>query len=109
MPIKLQKHLHVSIAALGIAMMMSAAAAQDGGLPRLHTNEVYVAEVTTRNQTLACSDARPTGSRSIRPKTIITFRSFCELIEAVEGNRHSEKMFRAFGPFPEGLPDTAVL
>ena len=56
MPIKLQKRLHVSIAALGIAMMMSAAAAQDAGLPRLQTNEAYIAEVTTRNQTLAIDD-----------------------------------------------------
>ena len=43
-----------AMAALGAAMMVSAAAVQDP--PRLQTNEAYVAEVTTRSQTLAIDD-----------------------------------------------------
>ena len=54
--IKLRKNLPMAMAALGAAMMVSAAAAQDTGLPRLQTNEAYVAEVTTRGQTLAIDD-----------------------------------------------------
>ena len=44
------------MAALGAALMVAAAAAQDASLPRLQTNEAYVAEVTTRNQKLAIDD-----------------------------------------------------
>jgi hypothetical protein len=54
--IKLRKNLPLAMAALGAALMVSAAAAQDTGLPRLRTHEAYVAEVTTRGQTLAIDD-----------------------------------------------------
>ena len=37
-------------------MMVSAAAAQDAKLPRLETNEAYIADVTTGNQKLAIDD-----------------------------------------------------
>ena len=33
---------------------------------------------------------------------------YYELIEAVEGSRHTEKMLERFGPFPDDLPDFAV-
>ena len=31
-----------------------------------------------------------------------------ELIEAVDGGRHGEKVLATFGPFPADLPDAAV-
>ena len=31
-----------------------------------------------------------------------------ELIEAVDGARHGEKVLATFGPFPADLPDAAV-
>jgi nicotinamidase-related amidase len=38
-----------------------------------------------------------------------TYKSlYYELIEAVDGCRHTEKQLEAFGPFPEDLPDSAV-
>ena len=38
-----------------------------------------------------------------------TYKSlYYELIEAVDGGRHTEKQLEAFGPFPEDLPDSAV-
>jgi len=33
---------------------------------------------------------------------------YYELIEAVEGGRHTEKFLAAYGPMPDDLPDTAV-
>src|SRR5258708_38873250 len=33
---------------------------------------------------------------------------YYELIEAVEGGRHGEKVLATFGPFPSGLPDVPV-
>ncbi len=48
--------LRGAVAALGVAMTMSAAAAQNTELPRLHTNETYIAEATTRTQKLAIDD-----------------------------------------------------
>jgi nicotinamidase-related amidase len=39
----------------------------------------------------------------------VTYKSlYYELIEAVEGGRHTEKILDKFGPFPDDLPDTAV-
>jgi hypothetical protein len=39
----------------------------------------------------------------------LTYKSlYYELIEAVEGGRHREKVVATFGPFPDDLPDTAV-
>ena len=52
--IKFPKILNGAMAALGAAMMVSSAAAQDP--PRLQTNETYVTEATTRSQTLAIDD-----------------------------------------------------
>ena len=38
-----------------------------------------------------------------------TYKSlYYELIEAVDGGRHGEKMLETFGPFPDDLPDTAI-
>mgnify|MGYP001561367546 CR=1 FL=1 len=38
-----------------------------------------------------------------------TYKSlYYELIEAVDGGRHTEKQLEAFGQFPEDLPDSAV-
>ena len=38
-----------------------------------------------------------------------TYKSlYYELIEAVDGGRHTEKQLEAYGPFPEDLPDSAV-
>jgi hypothetical protein len=38
-----------------------------------------------------------------------TYKSlYYELIEAVEGGRHTEKFLAAYGPLPDDLPDTAV-
>ena len=42
--------------ALGAVIMVSSTAAQAIDLPPLQTNEAYVAEVTTRSQTLAIHD-----------------------------------------------------
>jgi len=39
----------------------------------------------------------------------LTYKSlYYELIEAVDGARHSDKVFASFGPFPDDLPDAAV-
>jgi hypothetical protein len=36
----------------------------------------------------------------------LTYKTlYYELIEAVEGDRHTEKMLETFGPFPDDLPD----
>lgn len=38
-----------------------------------------------------------------------TYKSlYYELIEAVDGGRHSEKLLETFGPFPDDVPDTAI-
>jgi len=39
----------------------------------------------------------------------LTYKSlYYELIEAVDGARHGEKVLATFGPFPADLPDAAV-
>jgi hypothetical protein len=39
----------------------------------------------------------------------VTYKSlYYELIEAVDGGRHGEKVLATFGPFPADLPDAAV-
>jgi isochorismate hydrolase len=39
----------------------------------------------------------------------LTYKSlYYELIEAVEGGRHTETMLETFGPFPDDLPDCAA-
>jgi hypothetical protein len=53
---KFRTYLHAAVTALGVATTISAAAAQGAALPQLHTNETYVAEVSTRTQKLAIDD-----------------------------------------------------
>jgi hypothetical protein len=43
------------------------------------------------------------GHRLLTCKTL-----YYELTEAVDGGRHAEKMFSAFGPSPDDLPDHAA-
>jgi nicotinamidase-related amidase len=69
--------------------------------------EVYVVEE------LIFSSARNVEAAVARMKAagviFCTYKMlFYELIEAVEGGRHSEKMFAAFGPFPDDIPDSAL-
>jgi hypothetical protein len=54
--IKFPTILKGAMAALGAAIMVSSAAAQNADPPRLQTNEAYIAEATTRSQTLAIDD-----------------------------------------------------
>lgn len=53
---KSRKNMRAATAALGAAMVVSSAAAQDADLPRLHTNEAYIAGVMTHTQKLAIDD-----------------------------------------------------
>ena len=69
--------------------------------------EVYVVE------DLLFSSARNVGSAIARMRAegavFLTYKTlYYELIEAVEGGRHAEKMLETFGPFPDDLPDCAV-
>jgi nicotinamidase-related amidase len=69
--------------------------------------EVYVVEE------LLFSSSRNVGPAIVRMKAegavFLTYKSlYYELIEAVDGGRHSEKMLETFGPFPDDLPDSAV-
>lgn len=68
--------------------------------------QVYVVEE------LIFSSSRDTGSAIARMKAegavFLTYKSlFYELVETVDGDPHSEKMIRKFGPFPDDLPDIA--
>jgi len=69
-------------------------------------HEVYVVE------DLLFSSARNVGSAIDRMKAegaiFLTYKTlFYELIEAVDGGRHAEKMTSAYGPFPDDMPDCA--
>jgi len=69
--------------------------------------EVYVVE------DLLFSSARNVDSAIARMKAegavFLTYKAlFYELIEAVDGGRHAERMIRTFGPFPDDLPDCAT-
>jgi nicotinamidase-related amidase len=69
--------------------------------------EVYVVEE------LLFSSSRNVDSAIARMKAegavFLTYKSlYYELIEAVEGSRHTEKILETFGPFPDGLPDSAA-
>jgi nicotinamidase-related amidase len=69
--------------------------------------EVYVVEE------LLFSSSRNVDSAIARMKAegaiFLTYKSlYYELIEAVEGGRHSEKILETFGPFPDDLPDSAA-
>ena len=69
--------------------------------------EVFVMEE------LIFSSARNVDAAIARMKAegviFATYKSlYYELIEAVEGGRHTEKFLAAYGPLPDDLPDTAV-
>jgi isochorismate hydrolase len=69
--------------------------------------DVYVVEE------LVFSSARNVDAAIARMKAagavFLTYKSlYYELIEAVDGARHREKVLAAFGPFPDDLPDAAV-
>ena len=69
--------------------------------------EVYVVEE------LLFSSSRNVDSAIARMKAegaiFLTYKSlYYELIEAVEGDRHTEEILETFGPFPDDLPDSAA-
>jgi nicotinamidase-related amidase len=69
--------------------------------------EVYVVEdllfSSSRNVEAATARMKAEGA------VFLTYKSlYYELIEAVEGGRHAEKILAAFGPFPDDLPDCAL-
>jgi nicotinamidase-related amidase len=69
--------------------------------------EVYVVEE------LLFSSSRNVDTATARMKAegaiFLTYKSlYYELIEAVEGGRHTEKILETFGPFPDDLPDSAA-
>ena len=69
--------------------------------------DVYVVEE------LVFSSSRNVDAAIARMKTagavFLTYKSlYYELIEAVDGGRHGEKVLATFGPFPADLPDVAV-
>ena len=70
--------------------------------------EVYVIEE------LIFSSARNTDAAIARMKDAgVVFTSyktlFYELFESAGGDRHSDKLFKTFGHFPDDLPDSALL
>jgi nicotinamidase-related amidase len=69
--------------------------------------EVYVVEdllfSSARNVDAALARMKAEGAVFLTYKTL-----YYELVTAVEGNRHTEKMLEAFGPFPDDLPDCTV-
>jgi nicotinamidase-related amidase len=69
--------------------------------------EVFVVEdllfSSARNVDAAIARMQAEGAVFLTYKTL-----FYELIEAVHGGRHAERMLQAFGPFPDDLPDCAV-
>jgi len=69
--------------------------------------DVYVVEElvfsSSRNVDAAIARMKAAGA------VFVTYKSlYYELIEAVDGARHSEKVLATFGPFPADLPDAAV-
>lgn len=69
--------------------------------------EVYVVEEllfsSSRNVDTATARMKAEGAIFLTYKTL-----YYELIEAVEGGRHTEKILETFGPFPDDLPDSAA-
>jgi len=69
--------------------------------------EVYVVEdllfSSSRNVDSAIARMKAEGAGFLTYKTL-----YYELIEAVEGGRHTEKTLETFGPFPDDLPDCAA-
>lgn len=67
--------------------------------------EVYVVEdllfSSARNVEAAIARMKAEGAVFLTYKTL-----YYELLAAVEGNPHTDKMLKAFGPFPDDLPDT---
>ncbi|MBI3704326.1 MAG: isochorismatase family protein [Rhizobiales bacterium] len=70
--------------------------------------EVYAVEElifsSARNTDAAIARMREAGVVFISYKTL-----YYELIETVGGDRHAEKLFKTYGPFPDDLPDAALL
>jgi nicotinamidase-related amidase len=69
--------------------------------------EVYVMEelIFSSSRNVEAAMARMNAEGVI----FSTYKSlYYELIETVEGGRHTEKILETFGPFPEDLPDSAV-
>ena len=69
--------------------------------------DVYVVEElvfsSSRNVDAAIARMKAAGA------VLVTYKSlYYELIEAVDGARHGEKVLATFGPFPADLPDAAV-
>jgi len=69
--------------------------------------QVYVLEdllfSSSRNVESAIARLKAAGATFLTYKTL-----YYELIEAVEGGGHTEKMLKTFGPFPDDLPDCAA-
>jgi nicotinamidase-related amidase len=69
--------------------------------------EVYVVEdlifSSSRNVEPAIARMKAAGAAFLTYKSL-----YYELIEAVEGGRHADKLLAAFGPFPDDLPDCAL-
>ena len=69
--------------------------------------EVYAVEdllfSSARNVDAAIARLKAEGAIFLTYKTL-----FYELIEAVDGGPHAEKMLQTFGAFPDDLPDCAV-
>jgi nicotinamidase-related amidase len=69
--------------------------------------EVYLVEEllfsSARNVDAAIARLKAEGAVFLTYKTL-----YYELIESVEGNRHTREMLERFGPFPDDLPDSAV-
>lgn len=69
--------------------------------------EVYMVEEllfsSSRNVKSAIARMTAAGAVFLTYKTL-----YYELIEAVDGSRHIEKMLATFGPFPDNLPDCAM-
>jgi nicotinamidase-related amidase len=67
-------------------------------------HEVFVVEdllfSSSRNVEAAIARMKAAGAVFLSYKTL-----FYELVEAVEGGRHAERMIATYGPFPEDLPD----
>ena len=69
--------------------------------------EVYVVEdllfSSSRNVESSVARMKAEGAVFLTYKTL-----YYELIEAVEGGGHAERMSQTFGPFPDDLPDYAA-
>ena len=69
--------------------------------------EVYVIEElifsSSRNTDAAITRMKTEGAVFTSYKTL-----FYELIETVGGDRHTDKIVKALGPFPDDLPDTSL-